>query len=332
MTTRLSYIDSLKGFLIILVVLGHVIQKSDVDFDHNIVFRYIYSFHMPLFMCISGFVCYSQTLGWKLVKKRFNQLMIPFLAWAVISVCLAGEWTKLIQNILHPDTALWFLWVLFFITVLHVACAMVSKKWKIKEEWIVMIAVVVGCAMMVGLKFRLFGFQFITWYFLFYCLGFYLRKYETVFDVWKKQTTWTCLFLFLVSAYWWMRKDPPAFMDSDAGEIYNYIYKGGVALLAIFSLLTLFRQIGGKIPYIWMLGKETLGIYAIHLSLLGMTYKWVEYYFQVHYVLFVIGVTLLLLIGSYYICGLLSMNQWTAKFLLGKKVFIRNNNIGDSIK
>lgn len=80
-----------------------------------------------------------------------------------------------------------------------------------------------------------------------------------------------------------------------------------------------------------MLGKETLGIYAIHLSLLGMTYKWVEYYFRVHYVLFVIGVTLLLLIGSYYICGLLSKNQWTAKFLLGKKN-IRNNNIGDSIK
>lgn len=320
MTARLSYIDNLKGFLIILVVLGHVIQKSDVDFDHNIAFRYIYSFHMPLFMCVSGFVCYSQALDWKLVKKRFNQLMVPFLTWAVVSACLAGEWTKLIQNILHPDTALWFLWVLFFITGLHVVCTMIGKKWKIKEEWIVVIAIITGCAMMVGLKLKLFGFQFITWYFLFYCLGFYLRKYETVFNVWMKRTMWPCFFLFLILGYWWMRKDPPAFMDSNTSEIYNYVYKGGVALLATTSILTLFKQIGGgKILYIEMLGKETLGIYAIHLSMLGLMYENMECYLQINYTLFVIGITLFTLIVSHYIYCFLSMNRWAARFLLGKK-------------
>ena len=49
MTHRLHYIDNLKGVLILLVVLGHCIQCTDLDFDHNAVFRYIYSFHMPLF-------------------------------------------------------------------------------------------------------------------------------------------------------------------------------------------------------------------------------------------------------------------------------------------
>lgn len=52
MNKRLYYIDNLRGLLIILVVLGHCIQNLDLDFDHNIVFRYIYSFHMPLFMFI----------------------------------------------------------------------------------------------------------------------------------------------------------------------------------------------------------------------------------------------------------------------------------------
>lgn len=51
MKQRLHYVDNLKGFLILLVVLGHCIQNTKIDFDHNIVFRYIYSFHMPLFMC-----------------------------------------------------------------------------------------------------------------------------------------------------------------------------------------------------------------------------------------------------------------------------------------
>ena len=51
-------IDALRGLLMILVVLGHVIQYvyEPKDFDNNILFRVIYSFHMPLFMCVSGYV------------------------------------------------------------------------------------------------------------------------------------------------------------------------------------------------------------------------------------------------------------------------------------
>lgn len=52
MTHRLHYIDNLKGVLILLVVLGHCIQCTDLDFDHNAVFRYIYSFHMPLLVVV----------------------------------------------------------------------------------------------------------------------------------------------------------------------------------------------------------------------------------------------------------------------------------------
>ena len=54
MTHRLHYIDNLKGVLILLVVLGHCIQCTDLDFDHNAVFRYIYSFHMPFFIYLAG--------------------------------------------------------------------------------------------------------------------------------------------------------------------------------------------------------------------------------------------------------------------------------------
>lgn len=53
---RVLWIDSLKGFLIFLVVLGHVVQSM---IDSNMfpsnkdglvsLFEWIYSFHMPLF-------------------------------------------------------------------------------------------------------------------------------------------------------------------------------------------------------------------------------------------------------------------------------------------
>lgn len=49
---RILQIDVLKGFAILLVVLGHAIYETYSE--NNIVFRMIYSFHMPLFMFLSG--------------------------------------------------------------------------------------------------------------------------------------------------------------------------------------------------------------------------------------------------------------------------------------
>lgn len=59
---RLIWIDSLKGWLMILVVLGHAIQSSlgDTCFQNHL-WNLIYSFHMPAFMAISGWFAFSNT-------------------------------------------------------------------------------------------------------------------------------------------------------------------------------------------------------------------------------------------------------------------------------
>lgn len=53
---RLASMDMLKGFAIILVIAGHAVQYliSGHYYDKE-VYRLIYSFHMPLFMAITGF-------------------------------------------------------------------------------------------------------------------------------------------------------------------------------------------------------------------------------------------------------------------------------------
>lgn len=58
MIKRNKKVDELRGLLMILVVIGHIIQfvTYPETFDDNIVFRIIYSFHMPLFMLLSGYV------------------------------------------------------------------------------------------------------------------------------------------------------------------------------------------------------------------------------------------------------------------------------------
>lgn len=55
-TDRVLYLDLLKCFAIFLVIWGHSIQyfKSTAYFDEPI-YRIIYSFHMPLFMALSGY-------------------------------------------------------------------------------------------------------------------------------------------------------------------------------------------------------------------------------------------------------------------------------------
>lgn len=54
MQNRIAYIDALRGFAILLVIVGHLIQFNYSSGIENPIFNIIYSFHMPLFFFISG--------------------------------------------------------------------------------------------------------------------------------------------------------------------------------------------------------------------------------------------------------------------------------------
>ena len=73
-------LDLAKGFLIVLVVLGHCVQYSfgpewliSEKFFKDVIFKTIYSFHMPLFMLISGYLFYNSN------QKEFRHLIISKL-------------------------------------------------------------------------------------------------------------------------------------------------------------------------------------------------------------------------------------------------------------
>lgn len=72
--------DFLRGVAIFLVVLGHVIQWMDVDWKHNALFIGIYSFHMPLFMFVSGYFLRNNLRKMPLQKwtlQKLRQLLLP---------------------------------------------------------------------------------------------------------------------------------------------------------------------------------------------------------------------------------------------------------------
>ena len=56
---RIIWADSLKGILMLLVILGHSIQVTMGETGENThVWNLIYSFHMPAFMAVSGWLMY----------------------------------------------------------------------------------------------------------------------------------------------------------------------------------------------------------------------------------------------------------------------------------
>lgn len=56
MNQRDVTIDIVKGMAILFVVIGHLLQYNTADGSHGVCFNWIYSFHMPLFMLLSGYV------------------------------------------------------------------------------------------------------------------------------------------------------------------------------------------------------------------------------------------------------------------------------------
>lgn len=52
---RLVFLDIAKAICIILVVIGHYHPDNSPEW-YNVIWKFIYSFHMPLFMFASGYI------------------------------------------------------------------------------------------------------------------------------------------------------------------------------------------------------------------------------------------------------------------------------------
>lgn len=137
-TERIEYIDTLRGFAIFLVTLGHVLEYS--GYPESALHNFIYSFHMPLFICISGFViAYSfnrkltrnNNIGLKdvfnFIYKKFLAIMIPYYAWSLIISPLffysfdgTLDYTKTLKSVLIDNTSFWFLPCLFGLSVVYI--------------------------------------------------------------------------------------------------------------------------------------------------------------------------------------------------------------------
>lgn len=324
-SARLYFIDNLKGILILLVILGHCVQMTVADFDHHPLLRFIYSFHMPLFMAVSGYVSYKPELKWDSVGKRFIQLMVPFFAWLLIATLRAGDITHFFNGLIRPDVGLWFLWVLFFISVLVVFAHKLSVRTKIGMGWYAGAFAVIIIGVVAAYKIKILGIHETGWYLIFYCLGFFMRKFDKSGKSIPMSVAIACALVFACLVPFWMRKEPPTFLHISSAMpamAANYAYKLVVAGFAVIAFIALAkRYLNCNMPIIGRLGGVTLGIYAIHQPLLDILISglaaigleiggsWA----------IIIGLFIVATLISYGIYSLLNKTDITSTLFLGKR-------------
>lgn len=111
-----AYFDILKFILIFLVVFGHIIEKY-IDFPLiKSIYLFIYSFHMPLFVFISGFFAkYNKS---KCCNYLFLYLLLQIihisLSLTVIAPKSQYSFIDILGFIFAPQWTLWYLLALAF--------------------------------------------------------------------------------------------------------------------------------------------------------------------------------------------------------------------------
>ena len=128
-------IDSLKGFAIFLVVLGHSITYFPVNLHEvpwcEVLFKMLSGIHMPLFFTISGF-CFSYRGSYgSFLAKKAKRLLLPYVVFNLIDLVPRALLPQFVNNaqsmadsakdILLYGGAYWFLFTLFLIFAIYPA-------------------------------------------------------------------------------------------------------------------------------------------------------------------------------------------------------------------
>lgn len=291
MKERDKHLDAVKGFAILVVMLGHCIGRNHMNDPY--INDAIMAVQMPLFMMVSG---YALGLGKREILdgkdfcrvqgKRIVAYLLPFFSWVfVVSLArpfheMKNPFRECYQVLFHIDSGLWFLMTLFLIqffamlvTLFANVCVFHFKK---SNRGIVHMVVFL-CG--VGIVYVLFilwgrsgstflGPSFVVQYMPFYVLGYLASHYlKAVFSKKWKTGLWllwaVCLVLFLVMVI--------AFDLQSKATTRELMIQMVSSLLGSFVCFYGVYHLPVKGKYgLSFIGQYTLEIYALHFRFVDM--------------------------------------------------------------
>ena len=259
MKERIEYIDQLKGLDILFMVVGHVMQMS-LDTNDTPLNKFYTSFHMPIFMFLSGLFVYNKFKKWNIeefitfIKSKFRRIMLPFITiGGIYTYLFLGDLVPLITGSFY---GYWFLPSLFMCMVVDVTVSYILKKIKSNTSFIIdlMIRLFIW-VILILIYYTLFKqsyFRGFLYHYLFFLLGTFFTKYDFIknFIVNNNIVYSLAIILYIITF----------------SVEYNFSF--GFNILGFFSIIILMNLFYNKVfvlnYYFTILGKNSLEIYVFH--------------------------------------------------------------------
>lgn len=278
---HIAWIDTMRVFTLLLVIIGHSEYYSIVTayggIEHpaengigavstiiNGIVRFIYSFHMPLFIAISG-ACLA--LGYNRItdrrtflKKKARLLLIPFVLVTILYMLpmryIAG-WFDTSENVvkdmffgqilLYGNTHLWFVVALFWCFLAFVIFeSLITHFPKVLVGGVLIISTLASDVVFVDFP-EILGLGDFAKLFFYFVLGFYIV--ENV-DRWK--ISWKLLVISIVAnvLFFFRRIDFVEYTPwaTFVGGMMNRLYGVALALWGCYNATMLCKKITSAIP------------------------------------------------------------------------------------
>ena len=345
--SRKPWIDALRGFAMLLVIIMHVPFAAGVG-GENVYTTLIGWMFMPLFFFVSGLVMYNPNRQWSAktwctyMGRKFMQLIVP-TSIVFLLLCWVYRYNVLAQ-LLHPMKAgCWFTITLFGFILLYTFYEWIMRVIKVRDIWKnILLLIITSALSCVVAKFALwkgvFGenirvyydaLQISKWcYFQYFILGVLVSKYQKWI---KKVIAYPMLLAFtfivwIVVAITCMQDLVVALPIPYLNQLINIIYVYVSITLVTYVFYYYRHQIEitrlGNI--ISVVGCNTLGIYLLHYFFL-----WGEYRFIVDFcasnptqlIMFLIYVldALIILVATMLLISVVKVSPLLSKLILGKK-------------
>ena len=288
MSERIGYIDALRGYTMILVVLCHV-SAEYCNVPHNPGhFHYITSeFNIPLFFFVCGFVFYKKGVVWEITNSlKYLWKMIPILIvfpFIIFCVYVFFKDKSLVESITNKfKSGYWFTFTLFTYYVIYAVIQYLFLKFKVhKPAHILPTYIVIGLFLYFNgatqILFKLGASETVTGalgtanmqFFIFFLLGTLTRRYFQTFEslLEKSYTLLLCIVAFFsINIFIDLTTEP---------KVTFKFYSLLLAIMGItisFSLFrknsTFFNNDNMLSKVLKFIGRRTLDIYLLHFFFL----------------------------------------------------------------
>lgn len=177
--------DLLKGIGIIAVYLGHSFNLSNLQWNDLLtyIYRSVYSFHLPLFFIVSGFLSNTgrDIQIQKFYKNKLKRLFIPYLFINFLDYIPRKLFPKLVNSqfegikevLLYGTKISWFVYVLFILFLIFP----LLEKFILKKDryYLFGLLILILNVFKIGTDIKILSLGTVIYYLIYFYIGYQVK-------------------------------------------------------------------------------------------------------------------------------------------------------------